>query len=86
MRLKPVGKNTLKAEITSISPFGVWLIVHSKEYYLPFSEFPWFKNAKVSDIFNLELHGSTHLYWPSLDLDLDIDTLENLEKYPLKYN
>ena len=74
-----------KAEITNISPYGVWLIVNDKEYYLPYSEFPWFKDAKLSDIFNLELHNTTHLYWPALDIDLDIEILENFEKYPLKY-
>jgi len=29
------------------------------------------------------LHGF-HLYWPDLDVDLEIDNLENPEKYPLK--
>jgi hypothetical protein len=29
------------------------------------------------------LHGF-HLYWPELDIDLEIDNLENPEKYPLK--
>jgi len=29
------------------------------------------------------LHGY-HLYWPELDVDLEIDNLENPEKYPLK--
>jgi len=31
------------------------------------------------------LHGY-HLYWPELDVDLEIDNLENPEKYPLKFN
>jgi hypothetical protein len=30
------------------------------------------------------LHGY-HLYWPELDVDLEIDDLENPEKYPLKW-
>jgi hypothetical protein len=29
------------------------------------------------------LHGY-HLYWPDLDVDLEIDNLKNPEKYPLK--
>jgi len=29
------------------------------------------------------LHGY-HLYWPELDVDLEIDNLENPEKYSLK--
>jgi len=26
-----------------------------------------------------------HLHWPSLDIDLEIDSLKNLEKYPLVF-
>jgi hypothetical protein len=29
------------------------------------------------------IHGY-HLHWPDLDVDLEIDNLENPEKYPLK--
>ncbi|WP_420886735.1 DUF2442 domain-containing protein [Candidatus Kuenenia stuttgartensis] len=27
----------------------------------------------------------SHLHWPDLDIDLEIDSLENPEKYPLVY-
>jgi hypothetical protein len=30
------------------------------------------------------LHGY-HLFWPELDIDLEIDNLENPSKYPLKW-
>jgi len=29
------------------------------------------------------LHGN-HLFWEDLDIDLDIDSIEHPEKYPLK--
>ncbi len=85
MKSEPDGKNTSKAEITNISAFGVWLILDEKEYYLSYSEFPWFKNARVNDILNLQLLPNGHLYWPALDIDLHTSTLENLENYPMIY-
>lgn len=47
---KTVGKSISKAEITNISPWRIWLILNEKEYFLSFSEFPWFKEAKLADI------------------------------------
>jgi hypothetical protein len=80
------GKSILKiVEITNISENGLWIILKEKEYFMPYSDFPWFKNAKIIDIFNVKLINEKHIYWPALDVDLDVDSIENLEKYPLIY-
>lgn len=77
------GKGTSKPEVQEITRHGVWLLVNGTEYMLPFSKFPWFKRAKVEDVLNLRLIHSNHLYWPNLDVDLGIDTLENPDRFPL---
>jgi len=79
------GKNTLKAEITNISERGLWILLEEKEYFLPFEKYPWFKNAKISSITNLQILHGHHLYWPELDVDLTTEILENPENYPLIY-
>jgi hypothetical protein len=38
----------------------------------------------LKSIQNVQLIHGHHLYWPELDVDLEIDNLENPEKYPLK--
>lgn len=86
MRSQRLGKNTSNAEVQGISPQGIWLLVNAKEYFLSYSDFPWFKSAKISQIFNLRLLNGYHLYWPDLDVDLEVDALQHLEKYPLVYN
>jgi len=86
MKLKSNGKNTLKkVEVQSISPFGIWLFVKDKEYFLSFKLFPWFKNAKISDVQNVKLSNGHHLRWPSLDIDLELESLESPNKYPMVY-
>ena len=86
MSSKTDGKSISKAvEVTNISSHGVWVILHEVEYYLSFSNFPWFKEAKISDITNVKLLNGKHLFWPELDVDLDIDSIKNIEKYPLVY-
>ena len=77
------GKNIL-VSVENISSFGMWLFVKGKEYFLSYDEYPYFKDQILKSIQNVELLHGFHLYWPDLDVDLEIDNLEHPEKYPLK--
>ncbi len=79
------GKNILKPEITNISEHGFWILLEKKEYFLPFKEYPWFFNAKISSLINVELIHNHHLHWPELDVDLSTEILAYPERYPLSY-
>ncbi len=85
MRSAAHGKSTLEAEVQDISRNGVWLYVKSKEYFLSYKIYPWFEAAKVSEVYHLKLLHGNHLYWPDLDVDLELASLEHPEKYPLIY-
>ncbi|CAN5557637.1 DUF2442 domain-containing protein [soil metagenome] len=82
---KIVGENTPQIEVLNISKHRFWLLFQEQEYFLPFEAFPWFKEAKIGDILNVELLHSSHLYWPSLDVDLEVESIKSPEKYPLVY-
>jgi hypothetical protein len=77
------GKNISQVEVTHISSHGVWLLLAGTEYFMPFTQFPWFKNARVADILNVEQLQQGHLYWPELDVDLGIDSIDNPQRFPL---
>ncbi len=79
------GKNILKPEITNISEHGFWILLEKKEYFLPFKEYLWFFNAKISSLINVELIHNHHLHWPELDVDLSTEILAYPERYPLSY-
>lgn len=84
---KKLGKSiSAKAEIQNISNHGIWVLVNDQEFYLPFEEFPWFLKATLKEIYNLQLFHGHHLHWPDLDIDIDTESLKNLESYPLKYS
>lgn len=85
MRSLKNGKNILKPEITNISEHGFWILLRKKEYFLPFAEYPWFLNARISSLINVELIHNHHLYWPELDVDLSTEILAHPERYPLRY-
>jgi len=73
-----------KAEIANISEHGFRLYYKDNEYFLPFVEYPWFKDCKIADILNVTSDDSGNFNWPALDVDLNIEMLQNPEKYPLK--
>ena len=76
------GKTTLVL-VENITPFGIWLLIKRKEYFLDFDVFPYFREQSIKAIQNVTLLHGDHLYWSDLDIDLEIDNLENPEKYPL---
>ena len=77
------GKSILLS-VENITPFGVWLFVKEKEYFLTYRDYPYFQDRTLSSIQNVQLLHGYHLYWPELDIDLEIDNLENPQRYPLK--
>jgi hypothetical protein len=69
--------------VTHISRHGFWLLLGDRELFLPFSDFPWFKDASVSAILHVEWPQPHHLYWPDLDVDLAVESIDHPERYPL---
>jgi hypothetical protein len=79
------GKNISEAHVVDISPFGIWLNVKGKEYFLPYSEFPWFKKALIDDVFEVRLEGEGHLRWSTLDIDLSLESIEDPSSFLMVY-
>lgn len=81
MKLLSRGRNILPVEVQSVSKYGIWVFVKNREYFLSFKEYPWFKKATLSEIYNVKLFPGEHLHWPDLDVDLEIEALHHPEKY-----
>ncbi len=79
------GTNISEVEVTQIDSQGIWLLVSGAEYFLTYEEYPWFRDARVSEILNVELLDGGHLHWPAIDVDLCLDSLKNPAGFPLKY-
>jgi hypothetical protein len=83
MNSPPHGIPSSKAGVTNFSSHGFWLLSNDREYFLACDEFPWFKGVPVSQILKIEEPSQGHFYWPDLDVDLSIDSIEHPERYPL---
>jgi Protein of unknown function (DUF2442) len=77
------GSSTFLVEVTNVSPHGFWLFVGERELFVAFDEFPWFREAAIREIGNVQLPSPHHLYWPDLDIDLAVESIERPENYPL---
>ena len=83
MRSALHGKSISDIEVTNVSQHGFWVLVGDRELFLPFKKFPWFKDAPVAQLLNVELPHPTHLHWPDLDVDLSMESIEFPERFPL---
>jgi hypothetical protein len=69
--------------VTNISRHGLWLLLDEQELFLSFEEFPWFADAPVKAILEVERPHPHHLHWPQLDVDLAVESIEHPDLYPL---
>ncbi len=84
MSSRTLGTNAPEVEVTNISINGIWLWTKGTELFLPYEDFPWFKDVPIRKILNVEEPSSGHFYWPDLDVDLTAEIIEHPERFPLK--
>ena len=85
MKSQKHGINTSEVEVTNVSKHGFWLLLAERELFVPFSQFPWFADASIAKITTVEWPSEDHLYWPDLDVDLSIRSIERPDDFPLTF-
>ena len=83
MKSRQPGETTSAVELSNVSVHGMWLLVDRRELFLPFDEFPWFRDATIGQLAVIERPRPNHLRWPDLDVDLSLASIEHPERYPL---
>ena len=83
MSLNQHGTSTSPNEVTNIGATGFWVLIDEVEYFIPFREYPVFEKATVQQILDFKQLSPRQLHWPALDADVEIDALDDPEKYPL---
>ncbi len=85
MSSSPLGAATSSVDVTNISPHGLWVMVEDREYFVPFSDYPAFLDATVSQIHGVRQLGAGQLSWPELDVDIELEALDRPEAFPLQF-
>lgn len=82
MKSAGLGKRTSAVEVTNVSDLGFWLLIEGRETFVGFDNVPWFREASIGELCQVELQSPRHLYWPDLDVDLAIESLSHPERFP----
>jgi hypothetical protein len=77
------GFATSAPEVTNVSRHGFWLLLGDEELLVRFEDFPWFRQATIGALTNVECPSADHLYWPQLDVDLSIRSIRAPADFPL---
>lgn len=83
MKSAKLGKRTSEIEVANVSKHGFWLLIGDNERFVAFEQFPWFQDARIGQLLNVELPSPHHLYWPDLDVDLAVESIDHPERFPL---
>lgn len=86
MNLFNAGNPILTCEVTSITNKGIWILVNDKEYFIQFKDFPMLTKIPVDKIFAVDFYPPEHLRWDEFDIDIELSSIENAEKYPNIFN
>lgn len=78
------GTTTSDVEVTNVSRHGLWIWLGGRELFLAFADFPSFADAPISKVTNVEWPSPDHLYWPDLDIDLSLQSIEDPARFPLR--
>ena len=77
------GTTTSDVEVTNVSVHGFWLLLPQGEHFVPFAEFPWFRDASIGKLLHVTLPAPHHLYWPELDIDIAVESILDPHRFPL---
>jgi hypothetical protein len=83
MKAAKPSRRISEVEVTNVSRHGFWLLLGRRELFLWFEDFPWFREAPIGQLTNVELPSAHHLYWPDLHVDLAVESIEHPERFPL---
>jgi hypothetical protein len=69
--------------VLMINGQGIMISVCGQDYFLSYNRIPWMREASINDVLNVQMCGNEAIEWPSLNVDLEIDSLRHPERYPL---
>ena len=75
--------SSTSVSVLMINGQGIMISVGGQDYFLSYNRIPWMREASIKDVLDVQMCGSEAIEWPSLDIDLEIDSLRHPERYPL---
>ena len=77
------GGPSTSVSVLMINAQGIMLSVLGHDYFLSYNRIPWMQDAPIRSVLNVQMSGPEAIEWPDLDVDLEIESLQHPERYPL---
>ena len=71
------------ASVLMINAQGIMISVCGQDYFLSYNRIPWMQDAPIRSVLNVQMSGPEAIEWPDLDVDLEIESLQHPERFPL---
>ena len=71
------------ASVLMINAQGIMLSVLGRDYFLSYNRIPWMQDAPIRSVLNVQMSGPDAIEWPDLNVDLEIESLQHPERFPL---
>lgn len=75
--------NSTLVSVLMINAQGIMLSVLGNDYFISYNRIPWMQDAPIRSVLNVQMSGTRAIEWPDLDVDLEIESLQHPERYPL---
>lgn len=69
------GSDRPRVEVTHISRNGFWLLLDDDAILVRFDDCPWFRDATIGALTDVEWPSPDRLYWPRLGMDLPMEMI-----------
>eukprot|EP01032_Pedospumella_encystans_P034866 gene34866-39425_t len=66
-----------------LTQHGFSLVLDGESLRLRFADFPWFEGVSLDELRALQRPAPGHLYWPTLDVDLSLESIRDPAAFPL---
>ena len=80
---KKSNSQDTQVSVLMINDKGIMLTVKGNDYFISYNRIPWMRHACISDALDVRMSGRNAIWWPNLDVDLEIESLKHPERYPL---
>ncbi|MEI6056351.1 MAG: DUF2442 domain-containing protein [Lentisphaerota bacterium] len=68
-----------KVFVSSINSEGINVSINDKNYFLPFSRYPWFRYCSVDELMEVSTDG-IGIYWDKADIELELEMINDPHK------
>jgi hypothetical protein len=77
------AERSAAVRLLDITKHGFWIDLGNEKLYAAYTDFPWFADATLEQLGDVQRPSADHLYWPSLDVDLSVASLRDPDAFPL---